>query len=144
MNMIFFCSCLAISVGVDAGELVKIEISLKSNATKSVPLYVNTNDSFLIIAQSSLVKFLSRALLIVKITSTEPQATSCTVTSDLEICSSCVSAAIKLSLKSSLFVMTLQLALNFTRNASVISGEVVLGFEDEDSRMLDGAIFVPV
>jgi len=53
----------------------------------------------------------------------------------------------KLALKSSSFVMALQLAWNFTRNVSLTTGEAALGFEEDDSnvcRLLGGATFVPV
>lgn len=40
---------------------------------------------------------------------------------------------IKLVLKSSSFVMALQLAWNFTRNVSLTTGEATLGFEEDDS-----------
>lgn len=82
MNTIFFLSCLEFFDGVEGdvkgavGVTDGLEISLNSNATNFVPLYVNTNDPFFITAQSSLVKFLPRALLITKRTSTEPQITS--------------------------------------------------------------------
>lgn len=155
MKTIFFLSCLEVSDGVegDIVEVVKVteglEISLSSNATNSVPLYINANDSFFITAQSSLVTFLPCALLTMKTTSTEPHVTSWTMTSDLGIRSRCVSVAIKLNLKSSLSVMTSQLALNFTRNVLVTTGEAVIGVEDDDSnanvwRMLEGAVFVPL
>lgn len=151
MKTIFFLSYLEFFDGVerDVGEVVKVteglEISLNSNAVNLVPLYVNTNDSFLISSQSSLVKFLPRALLITKRTSTEPQITSWTMTSDFEISSRWVSVVIKLDLKSSLSAMALQLAWNFTKNVSLTTGEAALGFEEDDSnvwRMVEGATFV--
>ena len=51
------------------------------------------------------------------------------MTSDFEICSSWVSVVMKLDLKSSSFAMALQLAWNFTRNVSLNTGKVELGFE---------------
>ena len=82
MKTIFFLSCLLVFGGVKGdvmgavGVMDGLEICLNSNATNSVPLYVNTNDSLFITAQSSFVKFLPRTLLITKRTSTEPQITS--------------------------------------------------------------------
>lgn len=82
MKTIFFLSCLLFFDGVKGDVKVAVgvtdgrEISLNSNATNSVPLYVNTKDSFFITAESSLVKFLPRALLITKRTPTEPQIMS--------------------------------------------------------------------
>ena len=153
IKTIFFLSCLEVSEGVE-GDVVDIvivtdglEISINSNAANSVPLYVNTNDSFFIAPRSSLVKFLPWALLMTKRTSTDPHVTSRTMTSVLEIRKRCVSAAIKLNLKSSLSVMMLQLALNLIINVFVTTGEAVLGLEEDDSNvrwMLEGAGFVPV
>lgn len=153
MKTIFFLSCLELSEGVE-GDVVDVvidtdglEISINSNATNSVPLYVNTNDSFFIAPQSSLVRFLPWKLLIMKRTSTEPHVTSWTMTSVLEICKRCVSVAIKLNLKSALSVMMLQLALNLIINVLLTTGEAVLGVEEDDSNvrwMLEGAGFVPV
>ena len=84
--------------------------------------------------------FLLSAFLIVKTTFTEPQITSRTMTSDVESCSRWASVAIKLSLKDSLFTITLQFPLNFTINVSVNIGDVVLSFDEENSRDLEEAV----
>ena len=142
----FFLSCLEISVGVERDVeksvtvAVGLEITFRSKALKTVPPYLITNDTFLIIAKSSPFMFLSSAFLIVKTTFTEPQITSRTMTSDVESCSRWASVAIKLSLKDSLFAITLQFPLNFTINVSVNIGDVVLSFDEENSRDLEEAV----
>lgn len=63
MKTNFFLSCVEVLVGVktDVGELVSVTVGFvivfKSKALNAVPLYLITNDAFLIIPQSSLVKF---------------------------------------------------------------------------------------
>lgn len=68
------------------------------------------------------------------------------MTSDFEISISWVNVVIKLVLKSSSFVMALQLAWNFTRNVSLTTGKATLGFEEDDSNErgleVEGANFV--
>ena len=59
--------------------------------------------------------------------------TSRTMTSDLDSRSKWASVVIKLNLKESLFVITLQLPLSFIKNVSVNFGAVEVGIEEENS-----------
>ena len=59
--------------------------------------------------------------------------TSRTVTSDLGSRSKWASVVIKLNLKESLLVITLQLPLSFIKNVSVNFGAVEVGIEEENS-----------
>ena len=139
MKINFFLSFVEVLVGVktDVRGLVSVTVGFviffKSKALNSVPLYLITNDAFLIIPQSSTVKFLSRVLLIVKMTSTDPQMTSRTMTSDLDSRSKCASVITKLNLNESLLVITLQLPSSFIKNVSVNFGTVDVGTEEESS-----------
>ena len=59
--------------------------------------------------------------------------TSRTVTSDLDSRSKWASVVIKVNLKESLLVITLQLPLSFIKNVSVNFGAVEVGIEEENS-----------